>query len=207
MNILVVGSGHLGRLVAEDLDRNGHEVAVIEEHEEKLALLDPKFRGATFIQFPMDINNLRDAGIENCDAVIVTTSDDNLNITVGQIAKRVFNIETVLSRITDPYREHIFESFGLQTICPTNITCQNIISAVTSPYKNKNVSFGSNFINFNIISCEKRYVGKRLNDVLGDENEAVFGLIRENGSFELNFPFQSPRIEANDKLVFAKKID
>ena len=62
----------------------------------------------------MDLKNLRSAGIESCDAVAVTTSDDNLNITVGQIAKNYFQVPKVVARISDPYRENIFESFGLQ---------------------------------------------------------------------------------------------
>lgn len=35
----------------------------------------------------MDMDVLRDAGVESCDAVAVVTSDDNLNITVSQIVK------------------------------------------------------------------------------------------------------------------------
>lgn len=57
--------------------------------------------------------------------------DDNLNITVGQIAKSIFGIEKVVTRISDPFREFIFESYGLETVCPTNMA-DEANSAITS---------------------------------------------------------------------------
>ena len=121
MNIMIVGGGLLGRKTAETLDEAGHDVVLIDASPENLAQLSPDFSGVTAVGFPMDIKSLRSAGIEGCDAVAVTTPDDNLNITVGQIAKNFFGIPKVIARISDPYRENIFERFGLQTVCPTNM--------------------------------------------------------------------------------------
>ena len=87
MNIMIVGGGLLGRKTAETLDEAGHDVVLIDASPENLAQLSPDFSGVTAVGFPMDIKSLRSAGIEGCDAVAVTTPDDNLNITVGQIAK------------------------------------------------------------------------------------------------------------------------
>ncbi|MFI3325956.1 MAG: TrkA family potassium uptake protein [Clostridia bacterium] len=207
MNILVVGAGHLGRKVAEALDREGHEIVVIAESEEQLAQLSPKFGGVTFQSFPMDIKNLKSAGIESCDAVTVTTSDDNLNITVGQIAKSIFGVENVVSRISDPFREYVFESFGLKSICPTNMSAEAIISAITSPYEQKKVSFGINTITFRIIPADKRHIDKRLSILAGTDEESVFGLITKEGEFKLNTPIQCPKVVLGDNIVFAKRID
>lgn len=207
MNILVVGAGHLGRKIAEALDRDGHEIVIIGERAEDLAQLNPKFGGVTFQSFPMDIRNLKRAGIESCDAVTVTTSDDNLNITVGQIAKSIFGVKTVVPRISDPYREYVFESFGLQSVCPTNMSAEAIISAITSPYEQKKVSFGTNMITFRRILADKRHVDKRLSVLAGTNEESVFGLIRKNGEFYLNTPYQCPKVEEGDSIVFAKRVD
>ena len=64
MNILIVGGGLLGRHMAEALDELGHEVAIIDENEDNLAQLRADFQGATAVGFPMDMNALREAGIE-----------------------------------------------------------------------------------------------------------------------------------------------
>lgn len=207
MNIMVVGSGFLGRKIAEELDRQGHEVSIIEENEDKLALLSPKFEGVTFHSFPMDIQNLKEAGIESCDAVTVTTSDDNLNITVGQIARSIFGIKTVVARISDPYREYIFESFGLQTVCPTNMAADSIITAMVAPYEGKKVDIGTSTVAFDLKPVDKRTAEKRLSDVVGAEDEAIFGVIRQDGSFLLNAPFAPIILKIGDQIVLAKKID
>ncbi|MEG1426892.1 MAG: TrkA family potassium uptake protein [Oscillospiraceae bacterium] len=207
MNILVVGGGHLGRKVAEELDREGHEVSLIEEDEDKLSLLSPKFGGVTFLSFPMDIENLRNAGIESCDAVAVTTSDDNLNITVGQIAKSIFKVNTVVARISDPFREYIFESFGLQTVCPTNMAGDSITTAITSPYEPRKLTFGTNMVSFRVKAVDKRNVDKRLSDILGSEGEMPFGIIGQDGKLMLSTPYNPTTLKLGDSVVFAKKID
>ena len=146
MNIMIVGGGLLGRKTAETLDEAGHDVVLIDASPENLAQLSPDFSGVTAVGFPMDIKSLRSAGIEGCDAVAVTTPDDNLNITVGQIAKNFFGIPKVIARISDPYRENIFERFGLQTVCPTNMAGDKLVTALTSPWQSRQVSFGSTTI-------------------------------------------------------------
>ncbi len=207
MNILVVGGGHLGRKVAEELDKLNHEVALIEENEDKLALLNPKFGGVTFLSFPMDISNLKNAGIESCDAVAVTTSDDNLNITVGQIAKNIFGINTVVARISDPFRETIFESFGLKTVCPTNMSGESIISAMTSPYDMQKICIGTNMVSFRVEAVDRKFVDRKVSSVKCEDNEMVFGVVKENCSFFLKTPDTSYVLMHGDSLVYAKKID
>ena len=130
MNIMIVGGGLLGRKTAESLDELGHDVVLIDASAENIAQLSPDFSGVTAVGFPMDIKSLRAAGIEGCDAVAVATPDDNLNITVGQIAKNFFGIPKVIARISDPYRENIFERFGLQTVCPTNMAGDKLVTAL-----------------------------------------------------------------------------
>ena len=120
MNVLVIGCGLLGRKIARTMDEMGWDVSVLSNIESDLELLENDFEGVTFRGFPMDIRNLREAGIESCDAVAVTTADDNLNITVAQIARDYFGIQNVVARVSDPARELIFEHMGLHTICPTN---------------------------------------------------------------------------------------
>lgn len=45
------------------------------------------FPGVAAVGIPIDIDDLRQAGIETCDAVAIATPDDSVNIMVAQIAK------------------------------------------------------------------------------------------------------------------------
>ena len=119
MNVLVIGCGLLGRKIARTMDEMGWDVSVLSNIESDLELLENDFEGVTFRGFPMDIRNLREAGIESCDAVAVTTADDNFNITVAQIARDYFGIQNVVARVSDPTRELIFEHMGFRSSTKT----------------------------------------------------------------------------------------
>ena len=86
-SVLVVGSGRLGRFLADMLDREGIDVAIIDENADNFRQLDKDFTGITVEGNPMDMGMLKEAGIESCDAVAAATPDDNLNITVSQISR------------------------------------------------------------------------------------------------------------------------
>ena len=193
MNIMIVGGGLLGRKTAEMLDEAGHDVVVIDANPENLAHLSPDFSGVTAVGFPMDIKSLRSAGIEGCDAVAVTTPDDNLNITVGQIAKNFFGIPKVIARISDPYRENIFERFGLQTVCPTNMAGDKLATALTSALE--------------VVPVERRDCGHTTAHVELHPGEGLFGVIKDGGQFVLKIQGEEIPLESGDYLVCSRKID
>ena len=105
MNVLVVGCGKVGSRLARLLAQRGHNVSVIDREEDMFSQLGEDFDGVTVTGMPMDMDVLRNAGVEWCDAVAVVTPDDNLNITISQIVKTFFQVENVVTRISDPARE------------------------------------------------------------------------------------------------------
>lgn len=207
MNIMIVGGGLLGRKTAEMLDEAGHDVVLIDASQENLAQLSPDYSGVTAVGFPMDIKSLRSAGIEGCDAVAVTTPDDNLNITVGQIAKNFFGIPKVIARIFDPYRENIFERFGLQTVCPTNMAGDKLVTALTSPWQSRQITFGTTTISLIVVPVEHRYFGHTTASVELRQGDGLFGVIKEDGQFLLKGQREEIPLEHGDFLVCSRKID
>lgn len=85
--------------------------------EESFEKLGAAFTGLTFVGNIIDLDVLRRAGIEGCDAVAAVTNSDNVNVMISQIARDIFSIPRVLTRVYDPDRERIFAQFGLHTIC------------------------------------------------------------------------------------------
>jgi trk system potassium uptake protein TrkA len=68
----------------------------------------------------MDSSVLRRAGIEDADAVVVSTDGDNTNIVVGQVVQKRFGIECVVVRLLDPARAQFYSEQGMRTVCPTS---------------------------------------------------------------------------------------
>lgn len=206
MNILIVGGGLLGRRIAETLDSLGHDVAVIDENEDNLSQLSPDFQGVTAQGFPMDLDSLREAGIEGCDAVAVTTADDNLNITVGQMAKNVFGIPRVVARISDPGRESVFQNAGLQTVCPTNMAGDTMVSVLVSPWQSRQVSFGASTVALDPRPLDRRLAGKDTSYLELAPGDGLFGVIKAGGRLLLKGAGELP-LDEGDLVVYTRTID
>ena len=205
MNILVIGCRTMGSHLASQLSREGHEVSVIDNHEENFELLDDDFSGLTVTGLAIDLDVLRSAGIEVCDAVAAVSSDDNLNIMVSQIAKEIFKVPRVLARIYDPARTQVFASFGLHTVCPTNLAVDAIHSILTESGEVKQMTFDSSTLSFTTVPVPRQWIGKKSSQV-EDSRGVLFGILRPDGSMVLAGQ-QVVTLTQEDRLVFSNVVD
>ena len=207
MNILVIGCGRLGTRLAGILDEHGHDVSVIDSNPDAFRNLSEHFSGITVVGMPMDMTVLRNAGVENCDAMAVVTADDNLNITVSQIAREFFGVKNVVARISDPARESVFQSFGLKTICHTKLAGDAIYTALTQPCDSRNISFGTATAAFHTRAVDKAHYGAWVTAMPLDVGEVIFGILHADGAMELYSADHQVMLVKGDKVVFAKIID
>ena len=107
---LVIGCGRVGSSIALELHREGWEVTVVDENEDALSRLGEGWPGTFIVGHGMDADLLRDAGIEDADAVVVATDGDNTNIVIGQVAKKRFDVQCVVVRVLDPARAKFYAS-------------------------------------------------------------------------------------------------
>ena len=130
MKVLVIGAGRVGGAVALELRAAGWDVVVVDEREEALGRLGDSWDGEFFVGHGMDLQLLRDAGIEDADAVVVTTDGDNSNIVIGQAAQKHFQVRSVVVRILDPARAEFYSQRGLNVVCPTSAAIATLVDAV-----------------------------------------------------------------------------
>ncbi|MGC8666605.1 MAG: NAD-binding protein [Chthonomonadales bacterium] len=121
MNVIILGCGRVGSTLARLMHHDGHNVTVIDLQSEAFRRLGSRFRGQRIIGNGIDEEVLKRAGIEKCDVFVSVTQGDNRNIMAAQIAKIVYNVKTVISRINDPVRADIYRTHGIITICGTTI--------------------------------------------------------------------------------------
>jgi trk system potassium uptake protein TrkA len=128
MFVLIVGVGRVGSSLARAMLREGHEVSCLDEDPESHARLEVGMEqswedvgGQFAVGTALEIDALLAAGIERADAFVAATDGDNTNIVIAQIAKRRFNVPTVIARVLDPYRAEWYEQQGVHTICPTRV--------------------------------------------------------------------------------------
>jgi trk system potassium uptake protein len=137
MFIVIVGAGRVGSSLARAMLREGHEVSCLDEDPESHARLDVGLdrswedSGGQFtVGTGLEVDALREAGIERADAFVAATDGDNTNIIISQIARRRFNVPMVVARILDPLRASWYEEQGLHTICPTRIAIEMLEAEV-----------------------------------------------------------------------------
>ena len=120
--IAVIGCGRLGSILASDLSQQGHEVVVIDQDKSAFDRLSDEFSGFSLTGDAAEMNVLQAAKFNKARIAIAVTGKDNLNILVSHLAKTVFNVPIVLTRILDPAREEIYQQLGLTTISTTKIS-------------------------------------------------------------------------------------
>lgn len=121
MKILIMGCGRVGAELASLLDREGHEVTVLDLSAHAFSRLPTEFGGTTEIGNGIDVDVLRRIGLAEMDAFVAVTQGDNRNVMAAQIARHIFHVSRVVCRIYDPIREELYHSLGLETISPTKV--------------------------------------------------------------------------------------
>jgi trk system potassium uptake protein TrkA len=121
MKVLIMGCGRVGALLADLLDKDGHEVTIVDLDAYSFRRLSPDFRGTALVGNGLDEDTLRKAGIEQATAFVAVTQGDNRNIMASQMARQLFNVPRVLCRIYDPLRRDLYAQLGLEAISPTSI--------------------------------------------------------------------------------------
>lgn len=130
MHIIIVGCGRVGAQLAQILSLEGHNIVVIDKNPTSFKRLGTDFNGITIAGVGFDSEILKRAGIERADALAAVTNGDNSNIMVSEIAKKIYNVPRVITRIYDPLRADIYKKFGLNTIGTTTIVAQIFRSAL-----------------------------------------------------------------------------
>jgi len=116
-----MGCGRVGSELAAILDREGHQVTVLDIDPDSFGQLPSTFRGRVVVGNGIDQDVLQRVGVGEADAFVAVTPGDNRNVMASQMAKHLFGVRKVLCRIFDPIREEMYHNLGMETISPTRV--------------------------------------------------------------------------------------
>jgi trk system potassium uptake protein TrkA len=123
MRIVVVGAGKVGKHMAADLSRGGHEVLVLDVSREVIerAKSSDLYPGVEFrIADACEVTQLEEAGLARTDVVAAVTGDDEDNLVVSLLAKQEFGVPRVVARVNHPSNEWMFnETWGVDVSVST----------------------------------------------------------------------------------------
>ncbi len=179
MYFIVIGCGKVGSQLAKYLSEN-HNVVIIDRNPASFRALGPVFNGITIAGNCINLDILRDAGIEKCDGIAAVTNDDNVNIVVGQIAKKMFDINKCIIRIVDPEKNEIYRRLGYDVISGQQLVAaiirDKLIEKGTSTYV---VESGE--ISFLEFIIDENKSGKKVSDLNVSGEFRIIVIIKQDG--------------------------
>ena len=132
MNLIVIGCSRSGAMLASLMSADGHNVTVVDRDESSFDMLPSSFTGSRITGKEFESKVLREAGVENCDAVAVVTESDNINIMVAETIRTLFDNKWVVARLYDPRKKKTYERLELRSVCPTTLGAYQMYAEILS---------------------------------------------------------------------------
>ena len=101
MNVIIVGAGKVGSYLTSQLSDEGHNILVIEKNKDVLERLLSQNDVMGILGDGRDIDVLNEANVNECDAFIAMTYNDDVNLISSMIAKKMGARSTIV-RLRDP---------------------------------------------------------------------------------------------------------
>ena len=89
MKIIIVGAGKIGTVIAEKLCREGHDITVIDNREDRVNQIGERFDIMTIQGNGSTYEVLTEAGVDTANLLIAATPSDELNLLCCLIAKKL----------------------------------------------------------------------------------------------------------------------
>jgi trk system potassium uptake protein TrkA len=137
MRILIVGAGVVGFNLAQELSREGHDIAIIDQTPEKMRRITDTLDVLSVIGNACLPSVLVRSGIENMEMVIAVTDRDEINLLVCSLASK-FNVKKRFARLRNQeFSEgsHIsLEDLSIDhAINPGHIIIDTIVKIISTP--------------------------------------------------------------------------
>ena len=196
MNIIIIGCGRLGSTLANELSDAGHNISIIDRNSERLSVLGNGFNGLKIKGIEYDDEKLKEAGISTTDVILSVTPDENVNITVSLIAKKIYQVPRIIARIVNPNRQYIYEKLDIETVNPTQLGVDILKAKLSVDHSGSiaviNKDYGVAKIN---IAKDKRFTVKELEEKYSC---VISAIIREEN---LKFPSKEELLMQGEKII------
>ncbi|HEX9029458.1 MAG TPA: TrkA family potassium uptake protein [Anaerolineales bacterium] len=199
MKIIIMGCGRVGEQLSRLMVDEGHQVAIIDQDINALNRLGPEFKGRRVRGIGFDRDVLIEAGIQEADAFAATSSSDNANIVAARIARNVFGVPRVITRLYDPRRAEIYKRLGLLTISSTTWGAERIRELLTHSELDPTLSFGNGEVSLVALETPPQLVGRLVRNITVPGEVNVAAIVRDGRAF---MPIGGTEFQSRDMIQF-----
>ncbi|MCD6590680.1 MAG: NAD-binding protein [Candidatus Aenigmarchaeota archaeon] len=204
MKVVIIGGGKLGEALAQLLIKEKHDVVVIEKNEKLAEELAEKLDALVLHGDGSNKNILKDANIQDVDAVVAVTGDDKTNLMVCEIAKNA-NVPTIITRINNSENETIFTKIGISNIIDTTrLSVLAFKQALERPGKQlSNIVAGGKGEVFEVsVREDSKIIGKKISEFA--KNFVVAFVYRDDKCF---IPKPDTKVKEGDILTIFSPVE
>ena len=208
MKALVVGAGKLGYRLAAALIDEDYEVTVVDNDEAVIKNIQNSLDVLSICANALDFGVLEELDISKFDYVLATTTNDEANVILCTISKKL-GAKYAIARVRDPeYIKHLgFISKELEIdkiINPDFATARSIVKYLMKRYQLYSSEFAGgkvSLVEFNI-GTDPNFIGKRIMDI-ENINDLLISAISRSG--DAIIPNGRTVLEENDVIILAGK--
>jgi len=160
-----MGCGRVGSTLALSLERQGHDVAVIDSNSASFRRLGGSFEGKRVTGLGFDRDTLIEAGIENAYAFAAVSSGDNSNILAARVARETYGVEHVVARIYDPGRAAIYQRLGIPTVGTVRWTSDQMLRRLLPQGSVPEHTDPSGHVVIADVSVNPAWIGRRISEI------------------------------------------
>lgn len=188
MRIIIVGCGKVGRTLAEQLDRENHDIVLIDKSQEVLSDITETLDNIGVVGNGASDAVLREAGVGKTDLLIAVTPTDELNLLCCLIAKKL-GVGSTIARVRNPeYAQEISlvqEDLGLSmAINPEFAVAQEMAQLLRFPSAIKVDTFAKGRVEILKLRVPERspLAGMRIRDTAQKLRSHVLVCVVERGT-------------------------
>ncbi|MFQ6051741.1 MAG: potassium channel family protein [Candidatus Hydrothermarchaeota archaeon] len=197
MYIIVVGLGGIGKNLVSLATRDKNDVVVIDKDAERCKQIAQKYDVISIVGDSTSKSVLEEAGGSRADALIVTTSDDAVNLMTVLVA-RDLGIKSVVSVVNKEEHINMFVNAGVSIQeNPDLLVAEHLYKSIQKPSIKDfmEVMSGKAEILSIIVGENSEIAGKNIADIPFGEDVLVIAIERNN---ELIIPKGNTKIMAGD---------
>lgn len=130
MNVMIIGCGRVGSVLANRLGDEGHKVVVLDRNQHAFRRLSEKFHGERIVGNGLVEEFVRPTLQEKTDILFAMTDKDNVNLMIAQRVKQHFQVGRVVVVVHDSILAGLYKELGVETVCPTDLVIKDLFQTI-----------------------------------------------------------------------------
>ena len=201
MKVTVIGGGKVGYYLAKTLLEHGYEPTVIEIDKKACSMIANTLDIPVICGDGTSLDVLTEADIENSDAVIAVSGQDENNLIACQLARKIFNVKKTVIKVNNPRNAEVMNQLGVDNVISATDRIVEMLEREVDTSKIKkliSLSHGESAIAEINTPNNYKLDGMKLIEMKLPEGINIISIERGN---ELIVPRGYTELKSNDKLL------